>query len=110
VSQFSTLEEEDDFSEMTSAPEVKAATHQVVAPVTPEFAKVKVHEFFHRLVGAGFPSFVLNFFNIEYFIIIYDLFNNYVLNVKIYLLFFGIDLFLCFEEFKLNIYLSSFHK
>ncbi|XP_052817102.1 rhophilin-2-like [Mya arenaria] len=49
VSKFSTLEEEDDFSEVITAPSVKAATQQVVAPVTPEFAKVKVHEFFHKL-------------------------------------------------------------
>ncbi|KAH3770301.1 hypothetical protein DPMN_171585, partial [Dreissena polymorpha] len=49
VNKFATLEEEDDFTEIHTAPKVKATTHQIVAPVTPEFAKVKVHEFFHKL-------------------------------------------------------------
>jgi len=48
------LEEEDDFSEIFTAPKVKATTQKIVAPQTPEFAKVKVQEFFHKLVSCAY--------------------------------------------------------
>ncbi|KAL4234355.1 Rhophilin-2 [Mactra antiquata] len=49
VSKFSTLEEEDDFSDIINAPKVKASTQQIVAPITPEFQKIKVLEIFKKL-------------------------------------------------------------
>lgn len=49
ISKFSTLEEEDDFTEIFTAPKVKATTQQVVVPVTPEFSKIKVQEIFRKL-------------------------------------------------------------
>ncbi|XP_045191422.1 rhophilin-2-B-like [Mercenaria mercenaria] len=49
VSKFSTLEEEDDFTEIHVAPKIKAISQQLVAPVTPEFSKVKVQEIFKKL-------------------------------------------------------------
>lgn len=49
ISKFSTLEDEDDFSEIFTAPKIKAATQQIVAPSNPEFSKVKVQEFFQKL-------------------------------------------------------------
>lgn len=45
------LEEEDDFTEIHTAPKVKATTLHIVAPVTPEFPKVRVQEIFRRLVS-----------------------------------------------------------
>ena len=51
ISKFSTLEEEDDFSEIFTAPKIKAATKQIVAPSNPDFSKVKVQELFHKLVN-----------------------------------------------------------
>ena len=50
ISKFSTLEEEDDFSEIFSAPKIKHFTQQIVAPSNPDFSKVKVQEIFHKLV------------------------------------------------------------
>lgn len=49
ISKFSTLEDEDDFTEILTAPKVKATSKQVVAPVNPPFTSVKVQEFFYKL-------------------------------------------------------------
>ena len=57
VSKFSTLEEEDDFTEILNAPNITASTEQIVVPCTPEFTKVKVQEFFHKLVSCGVGEF-----------------------------------------------------
>lgn len=50
MSKFSTLEDEDDFTEIHIAPKIRATTQQIAAPVSPEFSKVKVQEIFRKLV------------------------------------------------------------
>lgn len=62
--QFSALEEEDDFSELMTAPAIRPGVDQPVSITQPDFVKYKVDDLFRRLVsrdiGFAFQIFLEN--------------------------------------------------
>ena len=54
--QFSALEEEDDFSELMSAPPIRPHSAHSLNSLQPDFAKYKVDDLFRNLVSYGFLS------------------------------------------------------
>ena len=51
LAQFSSLEDEDDFSELMSAPAIKSHTTTSVKPILPDFGRYKVDDLFRKLVS-----------------------------------------------------------
>ena len=53
LEKFSSLEEEDDFTEILMFPKINPKTTQNVSPVSPEFRNISVVDIFKRLVRRG---------------------------------------------------------